>query len=133
MATRRQSSEYSQNTSLSSSFESKKVQVSDEAKKHARRHLYATCLKDCLAITGIFPAMATGVAPIIVLWLATDMMNAIQFWMQSLFLVQYGADPSTIYNPLRDFDRHIMYIAFVCAAQAVCHFFITLLWTRVVA
>lgn len=77
---KRKSSEYSGSYDSRPIGSNVKVKQSKQEKRKARIHLYKVCFKDWMAIVGIIPAWAIGEWPVLFVFFATPMIDALQEW-----------------------------------------------------
>lgn len=121
--------------SFSSEYSSKTIPDTPETKaekSRTRRALYKVLFKEPLTWFGTLFSVVMGVMPPIFIYLSTDVLDAITDWQTSMYKHMYYPEYyKEIYQPMPVIEKQIKKMACVIAAQMVCQFFITMLWTRV--
>ena len=125
---RRNSSEYS-NSGNSKSVKSEEIKTTDDEKKQARGHLYATLFSRKEAIIALFPALISGAAPICQFLLLGRILNSLTEY--SIYKELHEANPEIplkdVYDTIADYSLWVFSIAMI---QGVAKFFQAFCWIR---
>ncbi|KAH0788068.1 ABC transporter family protein [Histomonas meleagridis] len=106
--------------------------ITKDEKNHARKKLYGVLFSDYLTWIALIPALAMGVMPNLIIYLATDVLDSITEWQYSIVRFEFFPEYyKSIYDPMPLIETQIKKMAIVVAAMVILQFFITMLWTRI--